>query len=63
MAPKKHTILETWPGIKKDMLGFLSDTDAWVITELKKAYEVQDWTTVKKVLDIMDSLHNLAHSH
>jgi len=40
-----------------------SDTDAWVITELKKSCETKDWGRIAKVIDVMDSLHNLSHSH
>ena len=37
MSEKKYTILESWPMLKKDLESFLSDTDAWIISELKKA--------------------------
>ena len=59
----KSTILESWPAIKDDLREFLSDTDAWMIDEIKKAYEDKDWGRVLKVIDIMDTVHNLSHSH
>jgi len=49
--------------LKKDLISFLSDTDAWVIAELKKAFETQDWDKINDVIDVMDSIHNLSHSH
>ncbi|MGB5925638.1 MAG: hypothetical protein WBH01_06045 [Dehalococcoidia bacterium] len=48
--------------LKEDLISFLSDTDAWVISELRKAYEVKDWGRISNVIDVMDSLHNLSHS-
>ena len=48
---------------KEDLISFLSDTDAWVIFELKKACETEDWDKIGKVIDVMDSIHNLSHSH
>ena len=63
MSQIKYTILESWPALKEDLSGFLSDTDAWVITELKKAYETRDWEKVLNVIDIMELLHNMSHSH
>ena len=63
MSQIKYTILESWPALKEDLSGFLSDTDAWVITELKKAYETRDWAKVLNVIDIMELLHNMSHSH
>jgi len=27
MAETKHTIIESWPGLKEDLMSFLSDTD------------------------------------
>jgi len=59
----EYTILESWPMLKEDLLTFLSATDAWVITELKKACETKDWGRIDNVIDVMDSLHNLSHSH
>jgi len=63
MSNRKHTILESWPMLKEDLISFLSDTDAWVITELKKAYKTKDWGRIAKVIDVMDSVHDLSHSH
>jgi hypothetical protein len=63
MSNSKYTILESWPMLKEDLISFLSDTDAWVITELRKAYEVKDWGRISNVIDVMDSIHNLSHSH
>ena len=63
MSNAEYTILESWPMLKKDLISFLDDTDAWVIAELRKAYEAKDWGRISKVIDVMDSLHNLSHSH
>ena len=63
MSNTEYTILESWPMLKKDLISFLSDTDAWVIAELKKAFETQDWDKINDVIDVMDSIHNLSHSH
>jgi len=63
MSNIEHTILESWPMLKEDLISFLSDTDAWVINELKKACETKDWGRISNVIDVMDSLHNLSHSH
>ena len=63
MSNIKYTIIESWPMLKKDLISFLSDTDAWVIAELKKAFETQDWDKINDVIDVMDSIHNLSHSH
>ncbi len=59
----KQTILETWPQLKDDLAGFLTDTDAWVIAELKKARDTKDWDAVGKLLEVMDFVHNMSHSH
>ncbi|MFC1984944.1 hypothetical protein ACFLT4_03825 [Chloroflexota bacterium] len=53
MSKIKYTILASWPGLKEDLESFLSDTDAWIISELKKAHQAQDW----------ESVHNMNHSH
>jgi len=58
-----HTIINSWPYLKDDLGEFLSDTDAWVITQLRNAYETKDWDAVGKLLEIMDFVHNLSHSH
>ncbi len=63
MSNTEYTILESWPMLKKDLISFLSDTDAWVIAELKKACETRDWDKINNVIDVMDSIHNLSHSH
>ena len=59
----EYTILESWPMLKEDLISFLSDTDAWVIAELKKAHETEDWDKISNIIDVMDSIHNLSHSH
>jgi hypothetical protein len=63
MSDKECTILESWPMLKEDLISFLSDTDAWVITELKKACQTNDWGRISNIIDVMDSIHNLSHSH
>lgn len=63
MAEKKCTILESWPQLKKDLLYFLADTDAWIIAELRNAYQTKDWGKISNVIDIMESVHDLSHSH
>ena len=63
MSEMKYTILESWPMLKEDLESFLSDTDAWIISELKKASEANDWESVLKVIDVMESVHNMNHSH
>ncbi len=63
MSEMKHTILESWPMLREDLESFLSDTDAWVISELEKASEANDWESVLKVIDVMESVHNMNHSH
>ena len=63
MSEAKYTILESWPELKEDLESFLSDTDAWIISELKKAHQAQDWEAILKVTDVMELVHNMAHSH
>jgi hypothetical protein len=63
MSELKDTLLESWPALKEDLMSFLSDTDAWIIAELKKAYEARDWQKVSKMIEIMEAVHNLSHSH
>jgi len=63
MSNTGYAILESWPMLKEDLISFLSDTDAWVIAELKKACETQDWGKISNVIDVMDSIHNLSHAH
>jgi hypothetical protein len=63
MSNVEYTILESWPMLKEDLISFLSDTDAWVIAELKKAYAAKDWNRIGNIIDVMDSVHDLSHSH
>jgi len=63
MSDVKYTILESWPMLKEDLESFLSDTDAWIISELKKASEAHDWAPVLKVIDVKEAVHNMNHSH
>jgi len=63
MAQPKRTILESWPALKEDLGSFLTDTDDWTITELKKAHEARDWESVLKIIEIMEFVHDMAHSH
>ncbi len=63
MAEMKRTILESWPALKEDLRSFLADTDAWIITELKKAHEANDRQKVQKVIDVMELVHNMSHEH
>ena len=63
MSNIKYTILESWPMLKEDLISFLSDTDAWVITELKKASKTKDWARIGNLIDMMDCVHDLSHSH
>jgi hypothetical protein len=63
MSQAKYTILESWPALKEDVGSFLSDTDAWIISELKKANKANDWGKVLNIIDIMELVHNMSHSH
>ena len=63
MPEMKYTILESWPAVKEDLGSFLSDTDAWIISELKKAHQANDWEAISKVIDVMEFVHNMNHSH
>jgi len=63
MSPEKTTILESWPALKDDLGSFLSDTDAWIISELKKFYTTKDWNAVSKLIEVMEFVHNMHHSH
>jgi hypothetical protein len=63
MSELKYTILESWPELKDDLVSFLSDTDAWTIAELKKARQTKTWDKIDKVIDVMESVHTLSHSH
>jgi len=61
MSEMKYTILESWPALKEDLGSFLSDTDAWIISELSKAHQANDWEAVSKVIDVMEFVHNMNH--
>ena len=63
MSKMKSTILGSWPALKEDLIGFLSDTDAWIIAELKNAHGAKDWGKVRNVIDIMESAHDSSYSH
>lgn len=63
MSQIKYTILESWPELKDDLESFLSDTDAWIISELKKARAAKDWKTVGSIIDVMELVHDMSHSH
>ncbi|MFC1910917.1 hypothetical protein ACFLXC_06555 [Chloroflexota bacterium] len=63
MGDEKRTIVESWPGLREDLKNFLADTDAWIIFEFKKALEEKDWDSVQKVIDVMETVHNLSHAH
>ena len=63
MPNMKYTITESWPALKEDLISFLSDTDAWIIDELKNAHGAKDWRKVLNVVEIMESVHTLSHSH
>ena len=63
MSELKYTILESWPALKEDFMSFLSDTDAWIIAQRKTAYEAKDWQRILNVVEIMESVHTLSHSH
>ena len=63
MANTEYTILESWPMLKEDPISFLSDTDAWVIAELKLASKTKDWARIGNLIDVMDCVHDLTHSH
>ncbi|MFC2045185.1 hypothetical protein ACFLUH_00705 [Chloroflexota bacterium] len=63
MSEVECTILESWPALKDDLYNLLSDTDAWIISKLKEAHEAHDWATVLKIIDVMELVHDMAHSH
>ncbi len=63
MPETKHTILASWPMLKEDLVDFLSDTDAWTIAELRKARKARDWGAIQKLIEVMESVHNLSHAH
>ncbi len=63
MSQINNSILESWPSLKEDFESFLSDTDAWVITELKKARTAKNWKKVDTILDVMEFVHGISHTH
>ena len=63
MSNVKYTILESWPMLKDDLINFVSDTDAWIIAELKIAFETKNWDRISNIIDVMESVHDLSHSH
>ena len=63
MSQIECTILESWPALKDDLKGFLSDTDAWIISELRQAHGSKDWERVLKIIEVMEMVHNMSHSH
>ena len=63
MTVKKSTIIDSWPALKHDLINFISDTDAWIIAELRHAYHDKDWKKINKVIDVMESVHNMSHQH
>ena len=63
MSQIELTILESWPDLKDDLKDFLSDTDDWIISALKEAHKAKDWDKVLKIIDVMEMVHNMSHSH
>ena len=63
MSETEYTILESWPALKEDPSSFLSDTDAWVISELEKASAAKDWGAVDRIIDVMNFVHEMNHEH
>ncbi len=63
MSRTEQTFLESWPALKDDLKDFLADTDAWIISALKEAHSSKDWGKVLKIIDIMETVHNMSHSH
>jgi len=61
MSQTKYTILESWPALKEDLESFLSDTDAWIISELKKAQQAKDWKKIDKIIEVMEFVHSINH--
>lgn len=59
----KQTVLDSWPAVKEDLMNFLADTDAWIIAEMVKAHQARDWDKVAKIVEVMESVHDLSHSH
>ncbi len=63
MSEIKYAILESWPSLKEDLGSFLSDTDAWIISEIKKARKAKDWEAISKLIEVMEFVHDMNHSH
>ena len=63
MAETSPGLLDSWPGLKEDLQGFLADTDAWLISNLKQASKKRSWETINKIIDVMETVHNISHSH
>ncbi len=63
MSQMKYRILESWPALKEDLSSLLSDTDAWIISELRQAQKDNDWEKVLKIIDVMELIHGMSHSH
>ncbi len=63
MSKVKYTILESWPALKEDLESFLSDTDAWIVSELKKAHQAKDWNKIDMIIEVMEFVHNMGHEH
>ena len=63
MSQAKHTILESWPGLKEDLGRFFACTDSWIISALKEAHEAKDWGKILIIIDVMELVHNMHHSH
>lgn len=63
MANTEYTILESWPMLKEDLISFLSNADARVITELRLASKTKNWARIGNLIDAMDCVHDLSHSH
>ncbi|MFC2035391.1 hypothetical protein ACFLUJ_04615 [Chloroflexota bacterium] len=61
MSEMKNTILGLWPALKEDLGSFLSDTDAWIISELKKAHQANDWEAISKLMEVMEFVHDMNH--
>jgi hypothetical protein len=51
------------PCYKEYLMDFLSDTDAWIIAELKNAHRAKDWGRIRNVIDVMEAVHAISHSH
>ena len=64
MAKAGNSLIDSWnPGFKKDLTDFLADTDAWVIAALKDAQNARDWKKIARLISIMETVHNISHSH